>query len=103
MQRALYDSTDVFLLVFSIVVPQSLEEVASLVRRHRLANCLTLVRQWLSDIRKYSAAKVPVILVGNQSEKRDDAEIIASLKAAEMEPLSSEEGQKMQNYLDIIR
>lgn len=59
-----YHGADVFLLCFSVVSPNSWENVTS---------------KWLPELRYYNL-NTPIILVGTQSDLRENATILANLK-----------------------
>ena len=75
-----YVGTDVFVLCFSLVSPVSLQMVESL---------------WVPEIKKY-CPNTPYILAGLKSDLRDQYEEHADeFRAEGMEPVSTEEGEKM--------
>ncbi|XP_056311430.1 ras-related C3 botulinum toxin substrate 1-like [Danio aesculapii] len=59
-----YSNTDVFLICFSLVDPESFGNVSG---------------KWLPEVRHY-CPNTPIILVGTKLELRDDTEIIEKLK-----------------------
>ncbi|KAK5954338.1 hypothetical protein OHC33_004911 [Knufia fluminis] len=78
-----YPQTDVFILIFSVISPPSFENVRS---------------KWYPEI-QYHTPGVPIILVGNFKNKRDDAEIARLLADKDMAPVEAHEG--LQLAIDI--
>ncbi|ELU01148.1 hypothetical protein CAPTEDRAFT_94321, partial [Capitella teleta] len=70
-----YPGTDVFLVCFSVVNPTSFQNVLD---------------KWIPEIRKHSP-KVPVILVGTQSDLRGDVKILVELDQYEERPVTEEQ------------
>eukprot|EP01098_Paradermamoeba_levis_P002589 TRINITY_DN129_c0_g1_i4.p1 TRINITY_DN129_c0_g1~~TRINITY_DN129_c0_g1_i4.p1 ORF type:complete len:235 (-),score=60.51 TRINITY_DN129_c0_g1_i4:182-817(-) len=73
-----YPGTDVFLICFSLIAPSSLESVKN---------------QWFPEVQSFST-KVPVVLVGTKLDARDNATTVSSLKQQNLEPVSTDSGQK---------
>ncbi|CAF0832257.1 unnamed protein product [Adineta ricciae] len=74
-----YNSTDVFLVCFSVVSPTSFSNVRE---------------KWAPEVEHY-CPKVPYILVGTQIDLRDDAATIAKLQKSNEKPISPKQGQKL--------
>ena len=70
--------TDIFLVCFSVVDPDTLENVK---------------RNWLTEIRILSP-KASFILVGTKTDMRESTEVINRLKEKNKRPVSSQEGFK---------
>lgn len=71
-----YPQTDVFLLCFSVVNPTSFEHVA---------------QKWFPEITHHCPG-VPVILVGNKSDLRDDPETIQHLNKLRQQSVTLTQG-----------
>lgn len=78
-----YPQTDVFLICFSIVCPDSLENVRT---------------KWLSEVRRH-CNNVPIILVGNKVDLRKNEEIIKKLKDKKLHPITTFEGASMSKVI----
>ena len=75
-----FAQTDVFLLCFSLVRPETLYNIE---------------RIWIQEIQEFCPGK-PCLLVGTESELRDDFDSRADeLRAKGLSPVSKEEGQRM--------
>jgi len=74
-----YPGTDVFIICFSLCSPSSFENVKS---------------KWYPEINHYNP-KTPFILVGTKLDLRESPETIENLKANNMEPVSTEQGEKL--------
>ncbi|GAM17314.1 hypothetical protein SAMD00019534_004890 [Acytostelium subglobosum LB1] len=74
-----YVSTDIFLMCYSVVNPPSY---------------LNVFDKWLPEINHYTK-NVPIVLVGTQTDLREDAEVLKSLEEKEMKPITYEEGLVM--------
>ena len=72
-----YPQTDVFLICFSIISPQSFENVKS---------------KWWPEI-QHHAPGVPIILVGTKSDLRQDEGMLQQLQAKGQRVISVEEAQ----------
>lgn len=71
-----YPDTDVLVLCFSIDTPDSL---------------LNIREKWVPEV-KHFCPKVPIILVGNKKDLRNDKDTIAELMKTKSQPVSTEEG-----------
>ncbi|KAG9262643.1 rho-related GTP-binding protein RhoU-like [Astyanax mexicanus] len=72
-----YHNADVFLLCYSIVLPTTFRSVAE---------------RWAPEIRRLCPG-VPVILVGTQSDLREDVQVLIRLAAEQERPVSEEEAE----------
>jgi small GTP-binding protein len=81
-----YPATDVFLLCFSVVSP---------------ASYANITQKWIKELREH-CHDVSVILVGTQSDLREDAEVLTKLQKKKEEPISSEKGQKLAKKIGAI-
>jgi len=79
-----YSFTDVFLLCFSVISPESLDNV-----KHK----------WSSEIKHY-ASGVPWILVGTKIDLRDNEDVIHSLQLKKLEPIPYEVGEQVAKQLN---
>ncbi len=73
-----YPGTDVFLVCFSVMSPDSLQNV---------------VEKWLPELR-YQAPKAPLILVATKVDLRDNVIALQQLQKKRQKPVSTEEGHK---------
>ncbi|KAF1599752.1 UNVERIFIED_CONTAM: Rho-related GTP-binding protein RhoA-B, partial [Eudyptes robustus] len=74
-----YPDTDVILMCFSIDSPDSLENIPE---------------KWTQEVRHF-CPEVPIILVGNKKDIRQDEEAVKEMKKINQGPISVEDGQKM--------
>ena len=74
-----YPDTDVILMCFSIDSPDSLENIPE---------------KWTPEVRHF-CPNVPIILVGNKKDLRNDASTIRELQKMKQEPVKYEEGRSM--------
>lgn len=85
-----YPDTDVILMCFAIDSPDSLENIPE---------------KWVPEV-KHFCPNVPILLVGNKKDLRNDPQTIKELKSLKQEPVSTEDGQAMcqrigaQGYLE---
>lgn len=85
-----YPDTDVILMCFSIDSPDSLENIPE---------------KWVPEV-KHFCPNVPILLVGNKKDLRNDAQTIKELRTMRQEPVSVEDGHAMasrigaQGYLE---
>ena len=79
-----YPNTDVFIVCFSLVAPDSLENVNTI---------------WIPEINNYCPG-VPFILVGLKSDLRDDSESHAQkLREQGLEPIENEKIEEVKNKI----
>ncbi|CAL4160640.1 unnamed protein product, partial [Meganyctiphanes norvegica] len=81
-----YPDAHVILMCFSIVSPDSLENV---------------LEKWAPEV-KHFCPNVPVILVGNQKDLRDDPQTLIELQNVKQKPVSPEEGQAMAEKISAV-
>lgn len=72
-----YTSTDIFLLCFSVVSPSSFQNVGE---------------KWVPEIRRH-CPKAPIILVGTQSDLREDVNVLIDLDTCKEKPVAEEVAQ----------
>lgn len=71
--------TDVFVLCFSLTYPPSFDNVSE---------------KWVPEIRHFSP-RTPFILVGTQSDLRDDPVTLEKLRKSRQKPITFEQGRKL--------
>merc|ERR1712050_276418 len=81
-----YPDTDVFLVCFSVVNPDSFENVRE---------------KWVPEISHFVPNK-PFILVGTQDDLRDDPDCIAKLKNRRLAPITRENAEKMADMIGAV-
>uniref|UniRef100_A0A8C5XMY5 Rho-related GTP-binding protein RhoC n=1 Tax=Microcebus murinus TaxID=30608 RepID=A0A8C5XMY5_MICMU len=87
-----YPDTDVILMCFSIDSPDSLENI---------------LEKWIPEV-KHFCPNVPIILVGNKKDLRNDEHTRQELAKIKQEPVKPEEGRDMANrigafgYMDLL-
>ncbi|KFO77067.1 RHOU protein, partial [Halcyon senegalensis] len=69
-----YTNTDIFLLCFSVVSPSSFQNVSE---------------KWVPEIRCH-CPKAPIILVGTQSDLREDVKVLIELDKCKEKPVAEE-------------
>lgn len=69
-----YTSADIFLLCFSVVSPSSFQNVTE---------------KWVPEIRRH-CPRAPVILVGTQSDLREDVKVLIELDKCKEKPVPEE-------------
>ena len=79
LRPLVYPDTDVILICFSIDNPDSLENVPE---------------KWTPEVRQY-CPNVPIILVGNKTDLRNDDETKQELANMKQEPVKAEDGRCM--------
>lgn len=78
-----YPQTDVFVFAFSVVDPESLENVRA---------------KWHPEV-SHHCPKAPFIIIGTKLDKREDPSIIKELAAKNQKPITYEEGLKLASEL----
>jgi cell division control protein 42 len=78
-----YTSTDVFIICFSVMEP---------------ASFLNVEEKWSPEIKQY-AANIPWILVGTQTDLRDNVAALKELNKKRLRPITREEGEKLAKKL----
>jgi len=81
-----YPDTDVILMCFSIDSPDSLENIPE---------------KWTPEV-KHFCPNVPIILVGNKKDLRNDSITIDKLGQTKQEPVKPEEGRKMAEKINVF-
>jgi len=74
-----YPDTNVILMCFSIDSPDSLENIPE---------------KWVPEVRHF-CPNIPIVLVGNKKDLRNDEETIRTLAKNKQKPVTEQEGQKM--------
>ena len=74
-----YPETSVFLVAFSVVMPESMKN---------------LEHKWVPEIR-HSMPKAPFLLVGTQMDLRDDEQVRLKLAKRRLRPSLPEEGERL--------
>ncbi|KAL8611105.1 hypothetical protein ACOMHN_064395 [Nucella lapillus] len=78
-----YPNTDVFLLCFSVVSPTSFHNV---------------LEKWVPEIRRHNP-RAPVLVVGTQSDLRNDVKILIELAKYKEKPVTEDEAAKLAHQL----
>ena len=78
-----YPDTDVILMCFSIDSPDSLENIPE---------------KWTPEV-KHFCPNVPIILVGNKKDLRNDPNTIRELQKMKQEPVKFEDGRAMKERI----
>lgn len=81
-----YPDTDVILMCFSIDSPDSLENIPE---------------KWTPEV-KHFCPNVPIILVGNKKDLRNDPNTIKELAKMKQEPMKPEEGRAMAEKINAF-
>jgi len=81
-----YPDTDVILMCFSIDSPDSLENIPE---------------KWTPEV-KHFCPNVPIILVGNKKDLRNDSSTIKELGKMKQEPVKPEEGRTMAEKINAF-
>jgi small GTP-binding protein len=79
-----YPQTDVFIMTYSIISPQSLQHIKN---------------KWHKEISDPQFGNAPIILVGTKSDMRDDPDIVESMLEENMRPVTEREGREMADEL----
>jgi cell division control protein 42 len=82
-----YPQTDVFLVCFSVVSPSSFENVKE---------------KWVPEI-QHHCPKTPFLLVGTQTDLRDDATTIEKLQKNKQKPIQLDEAEKQARTLRAVK
>lgn len=75
-RRHTYPGTDVFVICFSVVQPQSFTNI---------------VNKWLPEIRRFMGEAIPFILIGTQADLREDDRTVRSLAQKGERPVTTRE------------
>lgn len=82
-----YPQTDVFLVCFSVTSPASFENVRE---------------KWFPEVHHHCPG-VPCLIVGTQTDLRDDPSVREKLGKQKMSPVRKEDGEKMAKELGAVR
>lgn len=82
-----YPDTDVILMCFSIDSPESLENIP---------------KKWTPEV-KHFCPNVPIILVGNKKDLRNDESTKRELMKMKQEPVRPEDGRAMAEKINAYR
>ena len=82
-----YPQTDVFLMCFSVVSPISFDHVQ---------------QKWFPEI-SHHCPGVPIVLVGNKTDLREDPNTLAVLRERRMAPVTREQGLEMAKRIKAVR
>jgi small GTP-binding protein len=82
-----YPQTDVFIVCFSLVNPDSFENVKT---------------KWFQELHHH-AAGVPIILVGTKLDMREDPKCLEELKSKGRAPISTMQGAQMQKDIGAVK
>jgi len=80
LRPLVYPNTDVFLLCFSVVSPSSFTNIRE---------------KWIPEIKKSGSKSVPLILVGTQSDLRNDVNTRVELAKYKESPITEAEAKKL--------
>jgi len=80
LRPLVYPNTDVFLLCFSVVSPSSFTNIRE---------------KWIPEIKKSGSKSVPLILVGTQSDLRNDVNTRVELAKYKESPITEAESKKL--------
>ncbi|XP_040569490.1 rho-related GTP-binding protein RhoU [Lepeophtheirus salmonis] len=84
LRPLVYPNTDVFILCFSVVSPTSFKNIKE---------------KWIPELKKRSSRKTPVLLVGTQSDLREDVNTLLELNRNYEAPVTENEAKKMASAL----
>ncbi|KAI0148493.1 P-loop containing nucleoside triphosphate hydrolase protein [Xylariaceae sp. FL1272] len=79
-----YPQTDVFLICFSVISPASFENVRE---------------KWFPEI-SHHCPHVPLLIVGTQTDLREDPTVREKLAKQKMQPVRKEDGERMAKELE---
>ncbi|KAI1467036.1 P-loop containing nucleoside triphosphate hydrolase protein [Daldinia caldariorum] len=82
-----YPQTDVFLVCFSVTSPASFENVRE---------------KWFPEVHHHCPG-VPCLIVGTQTDLRDDASVREKLNKQKMQPVRKEDGERMAKELGAVK
>jgi hypothetical protein len=82
-----YPQTDVFLVCFSVTSPASFENVRE---------------KWFPEVHHHCPG-VPCLIVGTQTDLRDDAGVRDKLARQKMQPIRKEDGDRMAKELGAVK
>lgn len=82
-----YPKTDVFLVCFSVVSPDSFGHVET---------------KWVPEVIHYRP-KVPIIVVGTKVDLREDPNMVARLRDARQSPITTAQGEEMAQKVKAVK
>jgi cell division control protein 42 len=82
-----YPQTDVFLVCFSVTSPASFENVRE---------------KWFPEVHHHCPG-VPCLIVGTQTDLRDEAAVKEKLAKQKMTPVRKEDGERMAKELGAVK
>ncbi|KHJ35662.1 putative cell division control protein 42 [Erysiphe necator] len=82
-----YPQTDVFLVCFSVTSPASFENVRE---------------KWFPEVHHHCPG-VPCLIVGTQTDLRDDPSVREKLSKQKMQPVKREDGERMAKDLGAVK
>lgn len=82
-----YPQTDVFLVCFSVTSPASFENVRE---------------KWFPEVHHHCPG-VPCLIVGTQTDLREDASVREKLQKQKMQPVRKEDGERMAKELGAVK
>uniref|UniRef100_A0A8C6TSM7 Cell division control protein 42 homolog n=1 Tax=Neogobius melanostomus TaxID=47308 RepID=A0A8C6TSM7_9GOBI len=82
-----YPQTDVFLVCYSVVSPSSYENVRE---------------KWVPEI-NHHCTRTPFLLVGTQTDLRDDHSVLEKLTKSKQRPLMAEHGERLAKDLKAVK
>ncbi|KAK8202163.1 GTPase Cdc42 [Zalaria obscura] len=82
-----YPQTDVFLVCFSVTSPASFENVRE---------------KWFPEVHHHCPG-VPCLIVGTQTDLRDDPQVRDKLSKQKMQPVRKEDGERMAKELGAVK
>jgi cell division control protein 42 len=82
-----YPQTDVFLVCFSVTSPASFENVRE---------------KWFPEVHHHCPG-VPCLIVGTQTDLRDDESVKSKLGKQKMSPVKKEDGERMAKELGAVK
>ena len=80
IRRLSYSDANIFLICFNVVDPESFVNVRE---------------KWLPELRQYGPERVPIILVGLQSDQRNVVDVKCRLSKKGKRPVKYEEGEML--------
>lgn len=82
-----YPQTDVFIVCFSVISPNSFDHVQY---------------KWVPEI-SHHCPNVPIVLVGNKIDLRDDPTVMAELQNQRITPITKTQGLEMAKKINAVK
>ncbi len=82
-----YPQTDVFIVCFSVISPNSFDHV-----QHK----------WVPEI-SHHCPNVPIVLVGNKIDLRDDPAVVAELRNQRITPITKAQGVELGKKINAVK